>query len=37
VTLVTAPALRPAAEADRKILARAAQSSMGVGGYRLAA
>jgi 1-acyl-sn-glycerol-3-phosphate acyltransferase len=37
VTLVTAPALRPAAEADRKILARAAQSSMGVAGYRLAA
>jgi 1-acyl-sn-glycerol-3-phosphate acyltransferase len=37
VTLVTAPALRPAADADRRALARAAQSSMGVAGYRLAA
>ena len=37
VTLVTAPALRPAPEADRRALARAAQTSMGVGGYRLAA
>lgn len=37
VTLVTAPALRPAAAANRKILARAAQSSLGVSGYRLAA
>jgi 1-acyl-sn-glycerol-3-phosphate acyltransferase len=37
VTLVTAPALRPAADADRRTLARAAQSSMGVAGYRLAA
>ncbi|HEX8930827.1 MAG TPA: lysophospholipid acyltransferase family protein [Actinomycetota bacterium] len=37
VTLVTAPALRPAPGADRKLLARAAQASMGVAGYRLAA
>ncbi|WP_127497740.1 lysophospholipid acyltransferase family protein [Actinoplanes solisilvae] len=37
VTLVTAPALRPASGADRRMLARAAQSSMGVSGYRLAA
>jgi 1-acyl-sn-glycerol-3-phosphate acyltransferase len=37
VTLVTAPALRPAPGADRRMLARAAQSSMGVSGYRLAA
>ncbi|MBU2670809.1 1-acyl-sn-glycerol-3-phosphate acyltransferase [Actinoplanes bogorensis] len=37
VTLVTAPALRPAPGADRRALARAAQSSMGVSGYRLAA
>jgi 1-acyl-sn-glycerol-3-phosphate acyltransferase len=37
VTLVTAPALRPAADADRRTLARATQSSLGVAGYRLAA
>ena len=37
VTLVTAPVLRPAPGADRRMLARAAQSSMGVTGYRLAA
>jgi 1-acyl-sn-glycerol-3-phosphate acyltransferase len=37
VTLVTAPALRPVPGADRRVLARAAQSSMGVAGYRLAA
>jgi 1-acyl-sn-glycerol-3-phosphate acyltransferase len=37
VTLVTAPALRPTPEADRRALARAAQTSMGVAGYRLAA
>ncbi|NMO50608.1 1-acyl-sn-glycerol-3-phosphate acyltransferase [Actinoplanes sp. TBRC 11911] len=37
VTLVTAPALRPVPDASRKILARAAQSSMRVSGYRLAA
>jgi 1-acyl-sn-glycerol-3-phosphate acyltransferase len=37
VTLVTAPALRPAAEADRRSLARATQSSLSVSGYRLAA
>ncbi|XVV11842.1 lysophospholipid acyltransferase family protein [Actinoplanes sp. CA-131856] len=37
VTLVTAPALRPATGADRKALARAAQASLRVSGYRLAA
>jgi 1-acyl-sn-glycerol-3-phosphate acyltransferase len=37
VTLVTAQALRPAADADRRGLARAAQSSLAVAGYRLAA
>jgi 1-acyl-sn-glycerol-3-phosphate acyltransferase len=37
VTLVTARALRPAPEADRRALARAAQTSLGVAGYRLAA
>lgn len=37
VTLVTAPALRPAPGADRRALARAAQTSLGVAGYRLAA
>jgi 1-acyl-sn-glycerol-3-phosphate acyltransferase len=37
VTLVTAPALRPAAGADRRTLARATQSSLGISGYRLAA
>ncbi|MGX6605913.1 lysophospholipid acyltransferase family protein [Micromonosporaceae bacterium Da 78-11] len=37
VTLVTAPALRPDSGADRRTLARAAQASMGVAGYRLAA
>jgi 1-acyl-sn-glycerol-3-phosphate acyltransferase len=37
VTLVTAPALRPTVEADRRTLARAVQSSLGPGGYRLAA
>ena len=37
VTLVTAPALRPAPGADRRTLARAAHASLGVAGYRLAA
>lgn len=37
VTLVTAPALRPAPGADRRALSRAAQTSLGVAGYRLAA
>jgi 1-acyl-sn-glycerol-3-phosphate acyltransferase len=37
ITLVTAPALRPAPGADRRVLARAAESSLGVSGYRLAA
>ena len=37
VTLVTAPALRPVPGADRRMLARAAQASTGVSGYRLAA
>jgi 1-acyl-sn-glycerol-3-phosphate acyltransferase len=37
VTLVTAPALRPAEDADRRTLARAAQASLGPSGYRLAA
>jgi len=37
VTLVTAPALRSAPEADRRVLARVAQTSLGVAGYRLAA
>ncbi|MCU7724508.1 1-acyl-sn-glycerol-3-phosphate acyltransferase [Actinoplanes sp. KI2] len=37
VTLVTAPALRPTADADRRTLARTAQSSLGPSGYRLAA
>ena len=37
VTLVTAPALRPVADADRRVLARAAQASLNVAGYRLAA
>ncbi|HEY0532756.1 MAG TPA: lysophospholipid acyltransferase family protein [Actinoplanes sp.] len=37
VTLVTAPALRPAPGADRRGLARASQTSLGVAGYRLAA
>ena len=37
VTLATAPALRPASGADRRVLARAAQASLGVTGYRLAA
>jgi 1-acyl-sn-glycerol-3-phosphate acyltransferase len=37
VTLVTAPALRPAPDADRRTLARATQSSLGPSGYRLAA
>jgi 1-acyl-sn-glycerol-3-phosphate acyltransferase len=37
VTLVTAPALRPADDADRRTLARAVQSSLGPSGYRLAA
>jgi 1-acyl-sn-glycerol-3-phosphate acyltransferase len=37
VTLVTAPALRPAPDADRRVLARVAQTSLGVAGYRLAA
>jgi hypothetical protein len=37
VTLITAPALRPAPGADRRTLARAAQSSLAVTGYRLAA
>ncbi|MCO8272196.1 1-acyl-sn-glycerol-3-phosphate acyltransferase [Actinoplanes sp. TRM 88003] len=37
VTLVTAPALRPEPGADRRLLARAAQASMGGSAYRLAA
>ncbi|WP_328462021.1 1-acyl-sn-glycerol-3-phosphate acyltransferase [Actinoplanes sp. NBC_00393] len=37
VTLVAAPALRPEAGADRRVLARAAQASLGGSGYRLAA
>ncbi len=37
VTLVAGPALRPVAGADRRTLARAAQASLGGGGYRLAA
>ncbi|MFC7527756.1 lysophospholipid acyltransferase family protein [Actinoplanes sp. GCM10030250] len=37
VTVVTAPALRPAPGADRRALARAAQVSLGGGGYHLAA
>ncbi|WP_250001997.1 1-acyl-sn-glycerol-3-phosphate acyltransferase [Actinoplanes sp. M2I2] len=37
VTLVTAPALRPEPGADRRMLARAAQASMGGSAYRLAA
>jgi 1-acyl-sn-glycerol-3-phosphate acyltransferase len=37
VTLVTAPALRPVPGADRRALARAAQTSLGIAGYRLAA
>ncbi|MEV6345010.1 lysophospholipid acyltransferase family protein [Actinoplanes sp. NPDC051851] len=37
VTVVTAPPLRPAAGADRRALARAAQRSMAGEGYRLAA
>ncbi|WP_229071357.1 1-acyl-sn-glycerol-3-phosphate acyltransferase [Actinoplanes sp. DH11] len=37
VTLVTAPALRPESGAGRRALARAAQASLGGGGYRLAA
>ncbi|WP_213008403.1 lysophospholipid acyltransferase family protein [Paractinoplanes toevensis] len=37
VTLVTAPALRPTGEADRRTLARAVQSSLGPSSYRLAA
>jgi len=37
VTLVTAPALRPDPGADRRALARASQTSLGVAGYRLAA
>jgi 1-acyl-sn-glycerol-3-phosphate acyltransferase len=37
VTLVTAPALRPTPGADRRMLARAAQASLGVSDYRLAA
>jgi 1-acyl-sn-glycerol-3-phosphate acyltransferase len=36
-TLVTAPALRPVPGADRRALARASQTSLGVVGYRLAA
>ena len=36
VTVVTAPALRPAPEADRRMLARVAQATLGVAGYRLA-
>jgi 1-acyl-sn-glycerol-3-phosphate acyltransferase len=35
--LITAPALRPAPDADRRMLARVAQTSLGVAGYRLAA
>ncbi|BCJ42721.1 1-acyl-sn-glycerol-3-phosphate acyltransferase [Actinoplanes ianthinogenes] len=37
ITVITAPALRPAAGADRRVLARAAQRSMAGHGYRLAA
>lgn len=37
VSVVTAPALRPVPDADRRILARAAQASLAVTGYRLAA
>ncbi|GAA4956580.1 lysophospholipid acyltransferase family protein [Actinoplanes utahensis] len=37
LTLVAAPALRPDTGADRRVLARAAQSSLGCGGYHLAA
>jgi 1-acyl-sn-glycerol-3-phosphate acyltransferase len=37
VTLVTAPALRPEPSAGRRMLARAAQASLRVSGYRLAA
>ncbi|GIF07946.1 lysophospholipid acyltransferase family protein [Actinoplanes siamensis] len=37
VTVITAPALRPAPGADRRALARAAQRSLGGHGYRLAA
>ncbi|WP_433297595.1 lysophospholipid acyltransferase family protein [Actinoplanes sp. CA-030573] len=37
VTVVTAPALRPGDDADRRMLARAVQSSLGPSGYRLAA
>ena len=37
VTVVAAPALRPEAGADRRTLARAAQSSLAGSGYRLAA
>ncbi|WP_430780975.1 lysophospholipid acyltransferase family protein [Actinoplanes sp. G11-F43] len=37
VTLVAAPALRPDPDADRRVLARAAQSSLAGGGYHLAA
>ncbi|WP_412744829.1 lysophospholipid acyltransferase family protein [Krasilnikovia sp. MM14-A1004] len=36
-TLVAAPALRPTEGTDRRALARAAQSSTGLAGYRLAA
>ncbi|MEV6298374.1 lysophospholipid acyltransferase family protein [Actinoplanes sp. NPDC051861] len=37
VTVAFAPALRPAPGADRRALARAAQASLGGGGYHLAA
>ncbi|GIE83865.1 lysophospholipid acyltransferase family protein [Actinoplanes regularis] len=37
LTVITAPALRPAPGADRRALARAAERSMGGHGYRLAA
>lgn len=37
LTLVMAPALRPDPGADRRVLARAAQSSLAGGGYHLAA
>ncbi|MBW6433363.1 1-acyl-sn-glycerol-3-phosphate acyltransferase [Actinoplanes hulinensis] len=37
VTLVAAPAMRPAPGADRRALARAAQAGLGGAGYRLAA
>lgn len=37
LTVVTAPALRPDPGADRRVLARAAQSSLMGGGYHLAA